>query len=171
MFKTSALIVALCVSGVAVQQDGAKKKQRKKVDAESFKAVCPISGKPAKNDKMTNFGGGQVFFCCDMCLAKFTGYKAKMNHQLFATKQIKQVACPMIGKPVKEGMEVAYGGAEVGFCCGGCKGKAEKALADNTDKAIVNMFTGKVFTKGFKTERQIQQQKRRENAKKKKDAA
>lgn len=167
MFKTSALIVALCVSGLAVQQDGAKQKKRKKVDAESFNAVCPISGAPAKNSKKTHFGGGQVFFCCDKCLAKFNGMKAKMNHQLVMTKQVKQVSCPMSGKPVKEGMEVAYGGVKVGFCCGNCKGEAEKTVTEDKDAAILAMFTGKMFSTGFKTQRQIQQQKRREAAKKK----
>lgn len=168
MFKTTAMIVALCVTGVAVQQDGAKKK--KKVDAESFKAVCPISGAPAKNNKMTNFGGGQVFFCCDNCLKKFNTMKAKMNHQLFATAQVKQVACPISGGKIKDGTEVEFGTAKVKFCCNNCQGKAKKMVAEDKDAAIVSMFAGKMYTKGFKSQRQINQQKKRDAAKNKKKA-
>lgn len=171
MFKTLTLIVAVCLGTVAMQQDGAKKQAKKNSpDPAKFGATCPMTGGPAKKAMSTSFGGGKVYFCCGNCLAKFNTMKAKMNMQLFQTEQVKQVACPMSGQPVKEGNEVAFAKAKVGFCCGNCKGKAEEMVKKDADKAVLAMFSGKMYQKGFKTQRQLQQMKKRNAAKGKKKA-
>lgn len=167
MFKTAALVVAVCFGTVAMQQDGAKKKTVKKgPDPAAFSAKCPYSGGPAKKDMAANFGGGKVFFCCKDCLGKFNMMKAKMNHQLFQTAQVKQVACPMSGGKLKEGTEVAFGGAKVQFCCGNCQGKAKTMVEKDKDAAVLAMFTGKMYQKGFKSQRMLNQQKKKAGAKK-----
>ena len=166
MFKTAALIVAVCFGTVAMQQDGAKKKPAKGPDPTAFKAKCPYSGGPAKKAMAANFGGGKVFFCCKDCLGKFNTMKAKMNHQLFQTEQVKQVACPMSGGKLKEGTEVAFGDAKVKFCCGNCQGKAKAMVEKDKDAAVLTMFTGKMYMKGFKSQRQLNQQKKKAAGKK-----
>ena len=162
MFKTTALVVAVCFGTLAMQQDGAKKKKnvRKGPDPAAFDAKCPYSGGPAKKAMAANFGGGEVFFCCKDCLGKFNTMKAKMNVQLFQTKQVKQVACPISGRPVKEGNEVAFASAKVGFCCGNCKSKGTEMVKKDAEAAVLTMFTGKMYAKGFKSQRQLNQKKR-----------
>lgn len=174
MFKTTAVILALCVAGMGIQEGakkaGGKKAQQKRaqkrigVKPEDVKATCPMTGAPAKMSKSTSFGAGKVYFCCDNCLKKFVGMKAKFNHQMFMTQQVKQTSCPMSGKPVKEGTEVAIAGAKVGFCCNNCKGAAEK-MASDKEAAVVALFSGKKFTTGFKSVRQINREKRMKDGK------
>lgn len=154
MLKVSALVAALCFAGVAVQ-DGQDAKKKDK-PAKKVEATCPMSGAPAKAEKFATFGGGKVYFCCDNCLGKFNTMKAKLNHQMVQTNQVKQVACPMSGRPVKDGQSVKVAGVNVGFCCGNCKGAAEKM---ETDAQILAFFNGKKFRTGFKNQRQLKAMK------------
>jgi hypothetical protein len=94
--------------------------------------------------------------------------KAKMNHQLVQTGQLKQVACPISGHDLVEGNEVEVAGVKVGFCCENCKGAAEKLVAKDKDAAVLAYFNGKHQFKSFKTQRQINQQIRRDAGKKEK---
>lgn len=165
MFRNAALIAVLCIGTMVVAQDGAKNKTKqkgKKIDAASMNAVCPISGGKVDNTKFANFGGGKVYFCCDKCLTKFNTMRAKMNHQLVQTGQVKQVACPISGHEVVEGNEVEVAGVKVGFCCENCKGKAETLVAEDKDAAVLAYFNGKQHFKAFKSKRQIAQQKKRD---------
>jgi YHS domain-containing protein len=171
MFRNAALIAVLCVGTMVVAQDGAKKKNKqkgKKIDAASMNAVCPMSGGKVDNTKFANFGGGKVYFCCDKCVTNFNTMKAKMNHQLVQTGQLKQVACPISGHDLVEGNEVEVAGVKVGFCCENCKGAAEKLVAKDKDAAVLAYFNGKHQFKSFKTQRQINQQIRRDAGKKEK---
>ena len=111
---------------------------------------CPVSGQPAKADKTADFNGGKVQFCCENCPKAFaadtTGkFAGKANLQLFQTGQLKQVACPLTGKPCAEDKMVEVGGKKVGLCCGGCLAKATKAAGDDQ----INLLF-KDTTKGFK---------------------
>lgn len=169
MFKNAALVALLCVGTMVVAQDGAKKgkkKGKKGPDVEAMNAVCPMMGKPAKNDKFATYGGGRVYFCCDGCLKKFNTMKAKMNHQLVMTSQVKQVACPISGGKLKEGTEVEVAGVKVGFCCPNCQGKAQKLVEKNKDEAVLAYFNGKNHSKAFKSVRQLNNMKKKEAAKK-----
>lgn len=112
---------------------------------EEFSAKCPVSGKPAKEDKSVDHLTKKVYFCCDGCPAAFKKDPAKFatntNLQLVATGQAKQVGCPFSGGPVKsEAIDVE--GAKVGFCCNNCKGKAEKS-----DDKVALIFAS--LAKGF----------------------
>lgn len=117
-------------------------------DSKAFSATCVVSGKPAKESSVVDYNGKKVYFCCAGCPAKFEknpeDYTANVNLQLLETGQMLQVACPFTGKPVNEKMTVEVGTTKVGFCCGGCKAKAEKASAD----ALVSMVFGDI-SKGF----------------------
>ena len=111
-------------------------------------AKCPVSGKGCNPEKATDFAGGKVYFCCGNCETAFKGdsakFAAKAHQQMVSTGQLVQKGCPFSGGAVKEGTQLAIGGTEVGFCCNNCKGKVEKASADEQ----VTMVFGNV-EKGF----------------------
>jgi YHS domain-containing protein len=113
-----------------------------------FKATCPMSGGPAKEDNFVEVSGKKVYFCCKNCPKAFEkdpkAVAAKVHYQWLETGQIAQVGCPMSGGPVKEGTEVALGNVKFGFCCNNCKGKFEKA----SDEEKLAMIFGKI-DKGF----------------------
>jgi YHS domain-containing protein len=109
---------------------------------------CPVSGQPAKAEHKVAFNGGEVEFCCPNCPKAFEANKekfaAKANLQLAQTKQLKQIKCPLTGRPVAADKVVKVEGVDVGLCCGGCLAKANKATGDDL---IVLLF--KDTTKGF----------------------
>lgn len=111
---------------------------------------CPVSGKPVKEASAVEFKGAKVYFCCDGCPKEFEAntakYTAKANHQLVATKQFKEVKCPLAGKDLNPDTAIEVAGVKVCFCCNGCKGKATKAEGD---AQIDLIFNDKAFEKGF----------------------
>ena len=111
-------------------------------------AKCPVSGKACNPDKSADFAGGKVYFCCGNCAGAFekdsAKFAAKAHQQMVSTGQLVQKGCPFSGGPVKDGTKIMVGDAEVGFCCPNCKGKVEKAAADEQ----VTMVFGKI-EKGF----------------------
>jgi YHS domain-containing protein len=113
---------------------------------------CVVApAKAAKEGNSVDYKGGKVYFCCQGCPKAFAKDTAKFataaNKQLAATGQAKQVACPYSGKDVAEGTAVKVGDISVSFCCNNCKGKTEKASAE---EAIEMVFNDKAFDKGFK---------------------
>jgi hypothetical protein len=111
-------------------------------------AKCPVSGKGCNPEKSADFAGGKVYFCCGNCENAFKGdsakFAAKAHQQMVSTGQLVQKGCPFSGGAVKPGTQLDIGGAEVGFCCNNCKGKVEKASADEQ----VTMVFGSI-EKGF----------------------
>jgi YHS domain-containing protein len=122
-------------------------------DAVKLEGVnCVVAAnKAAKEGNSVEYKGGKVFFCCMNCPKAFAKDTAKFataaNKQLFLTGQAKQIACPYSGQDVAAGTQIKVGGAEVGFCCDKCKGKTEKASAE---EAVEMVFNDKAFDKGFK---------------------
>lgn len=112
------------------------------------KLKCFISGTAVKEDKTSDWKDGKVYFCCGNCLKKFDGNKkdfaAKANHQLIASKQVEQKACPFSGGEIKKDFAVEFKGATVAFCCNNCKGKAEK-MSD--DDKVANLFGEDAYAK------------------------
>jgi len=118
--------------------------------AKPFKATCPISGKPALEDKTADYKGAKVYFCCGNCPAAFTKETAKFatkaNHQLFATGQATEVKCPLSGGKLNPDAAVEIGGTKVAFCCENCQGKAKEAKGDAQVELV---FSDTAFAKGF----------------------
>jgi YHS domain-containing protein len=111
---------------------------------------CVVAGqKDAKAANSVDYKGGKVFFCCQNCPKAFAGDTAKFaasaNHQLVATGQAKQVACPFSGEATDSSTKIKVAGAEVCFCCDMCKAKAEESK-----EQIALIFSDKAFDKGFK---------------------
>ena len=120
------------------------------VDLEGVK--CVVADKDATAGKSADYKDGKVYFCCGGCAGKFAKdeakYAVKANHQLVATKQYKQTACPFSGRDLDPDVFVKLAGTKVGFCCDGCKGKVESAKDDAAKLKLV--FADKTFAKGFK---------------------
>ena len=117
-----------------------------KIDLTKLK--CLFADKAPLEDKSSEWKEGKVYFCCGNCLKKFDGDKKKFaseaNHQLIASKQVEQKACPFSGGPLKKEFSVEFKGATVGFCCEGCKSKAEKM--SDADK-LTGLFDEEHFAK------------------------
>ena len=117
-----------------------------KVDVSKVK--CLISGAAAKEDKTADWKGGKVYFCCGNCQKKFTddskSFAAKANHQLIASGQVTQGACPFSGGELNKDASVEFKGAKISFCCNNCKGKAEK-MSD--DDKVAKLFGDEAFEK------------------------
>ena len=115
-------------------------------EAKEFKASCPVSGGPAKEDNAVAFAGKQVYFCCKNCPKAFEAdtdkYANKAHHQLVQTGQAVQVGCPLSGRKVNPDTAVDVAGISVAFCCENCQGKAEAS-----DDVLALVFGN--FTKGF----------------------
>jgi hypothetical protein len=95
---------------------------------------CPVSGQAAKADKTVDFNGGKVEFCCENCPKAFNANSAKFagkaNLQLIQSGQLKQVKCPLTGRPCAADKSVDIAGVKVALCCGGCLAKATKVSGD-----------------------------------------
>jgi YHS domain-containing protein len=108
-------------------------------DAPALK--CPVSGKPASADHVVAFNGGEVQFCCPNCPKAFKAaekkFAGKANLQLVQSKQLKQVKCPLTGRPMAADKVVDVAGVEIAVCCGGCLGKMKKLSGDDLINALL----------------------------------
>jgi hypothetical protein len=108
--------------------------------------------KDAKEDKSAEWKDGKVFFCCDGCKGNFAKATKeekekiahKANHQLVATKQYEQKACPISGGKVDASTAIKVGGTEIAFCCKNCKGDAEKM---KPEEQVEKLFGDEAFKK------------------------
>jgi YHS domain-containing protein len=130
------LVAAATVVAAEVKLDGVK---------------CVVADRAANPEKSADFRDGKVYFCCGNCAGKFAAdpekFSTKANHQLVATKQFAQKACPFSGGDLNPDTAVKLAGVEVAFCCDNCKGKVESA--DDEAKKIDMVFNNKAFEKGF----------------------
>ena len=122
--------------------------------AKEFKATCPVSGQPAKQDQTADYKGAKAHFCCGDCKAAFVKDNAKFttkaNHQLVATGQAKQAKCPLSGGPLNAEKTVEVGGVKVTFCCEKCQGKVAETKGD----AQVDLcFKDDAFAKAFEVKK------------------
>jgi hypothetical protein len=144
----SRMIVALGVFALAVGTLFAAE-ATDKVDFSKIK--CIVSGKEVNPEATAEYKDAKVYFCCPGCPGAFAKdskkFATKANHQLVATHQAKQTGCPMSGEAVDPDTAIKVGGVDVAFCCGNCKGAAEKKEGDEQVELI---FNDKSFEKGFK---------------------
>jgi len=145
MSKRFLSVVFACVAlGFTISANSA---EEEKTAEKKFDAKCIVSGAPAKEASFVDYRGKKLYFCCENCPKAYKAdpdkFLAKANHQLLYTKQITEVACPLTGKPINEEKTLDIEGVKVGFCCGNCLAKAQKA----DDRAIRLVFAK--FDKGF----------------------
>src|SRR6056297_1928679 len=112
---------------------------------------CVVAPRDAKMDKSAEYKEGNVYFCCGNCAGKFAKdskpFATKANHQLVATKQYEQKACPLSGGDLNPETAIKVAGTKVAFCCGNCKAKVESAEEEEAMKLV---FSDKAFTKAYK---------------------
>lgn len=118
-----------------------------KISLEGIKCVVNPKG-AAKEGTGVDYKGGQVFFCCMNCPKAFKANTEKFatsaNHQLVATKQTQQKACPLSGQPCKEDKALTIQGATIYFCCDNCKGAVAKLEGK---EQIEKVFSDAAFKK------------------------
>jgi hypothetical protein len=124
--KSRLIVAALAVAGLIMV--GALR-------AADVELKCPVSGKPASAEHKADFNGGEVQFCCPNCPGAFAKSKSKKhasmaNLQLVQTGQLKQIKCPLTGRPMNPAKVVKLAGAEIAVCCDGCFGKVNKLATD-----------------------------------------
>jgi hypothetical protein len=110
-------------------------------DEEKPALKCPVSGKAASADHVVAFNGGEVQFCCPNCPKAFTAnekkFAGKANLQLVQSKQLKQIKCPLTGRPCAADKVVDVEGAKIAVCCNGCLGKMKKLAGDDLINALL----------------------------------
>jgi hypothetical protein len=139
-------VASVLAVGSLVANDTA---ESEKVDLTKIK--CVVSGKAINPQATAEYKEAHVYFCCEGCPKAFAEdtkkFAAKANHQLVATKQAKQVACPMSGKELNAETTIEVSGVDVAFCCNNCKAAASK---EEGAKQVELLFDDKKFEKGFK---------------------
>jgi tetratricopeptide (TPR) repeat protein len=113
--------------------------------------MCVMSNQPSFAKFTMNYKGAKLYFCCDGCQEEFTTnlakFSAKANHHLFVTKQAKMTKCPFTGRPLNPAFKTIVKGAEVTFCCSGCKAKT---LKQKPDEQVQSIFNNIVFSNSFR---------------------
>ena len=142
--KARSLICILAVAGLIFVTSS-----RADDEGDPLKGItCPVSGKAAKADAAVDYKEGKVYMCCNGCPKAFANntekFAAKANHQLVATGQYTQKACPLTGRAHKDDKTVDASGVTVAVCCPGCLGKGNKA-----EDKVALFFTDKAFDKGY----------------------
>jgi YHS domain-containing protein len=155
-----ALLAAITI-GTLSADDKEKSKDEKKKEA----AFCPVGGVGHEINKevAVDFEGGKVHFCCDKCPAAFEKNTAKFasnaRHQLLATGQIEQVACPLSGRKVNPEKKTEVAGLEIAFCCENCQGKIAKT--EKEEEKIALVFKDSIKdSKAFKLKKKDEKEKK-----------
>ncbi|HID23834.1 MAG TPA: YHS domain-containing protein [Planctomycetaceae bacterium] len=111
---------------------------------------CLICNMQVSEDISTDYKGAKLYFGCNGCPARFKAnvdkYAAKANAQLVASKQAKQKACPLSGRPCKKQISMKVADTTVYFCCNGCKRRVAKLKGD---AQVEKVFGDVAFEKGF----------------------
>jgi hypothetical protein len=133
-----ALLATVSIGALANAYPDAEKADKKK-DA----AFCPVGGigHDISKDNTVEFEGGKVAFCCEKCPVAFKKspekFAANARHQLLATGQIEQAACPLSGQKLNPEQKTEVAGLEITFCCANCKGKVAKIEKPEEKIALV----------------------------------
>src|SRR5262245_40777018 len=96
-----------------------------------FRAICPVTKRSAQRDNVLELEDGRfAYFESENPLERYRDnpekYSAWLNYQFVQTRQAKQVACPLTGRPTKAEHDLQVGPANVmvRFCCKQCREKA-----------------------------------------------
>jgi hypothetical protein len=156
MMKTRvAFAVVACllvaITGRVIGADDAAKEAEAKEAEKIWKSLkCPVSGKAISKDAVADYLKGKVYFCCEGCPEAFAKdvkkFATKANHQLVATKQYVQKACPLSGRKIADEHHAKVSEVAIKFCCPNCKGAVEKLKGD---EQMAKVFEEKAFEKGF----------------------
>jgi len=149
MLKRSVIAVALAAILLTSYSISQADKKNKEVKLDGIK--CMVCKMQVSKDLTADYKGAKVYFGCPSCPSRFekdtAKYSTKANAQLVATKQARQKACPLSGKPCAKDVKLAVGGADVAFCCAKCKEAVAKLEGDTQ---LAKVFSDAAFKKGFR---------------------
>ncbi|MEX0678533.1 MAG: hypothetical protein WD063_15740 [Pirellulales bacterium] len=141
--KSRLFVAALAVASLVVAGS------LRAAEKEKVALKCPVSGKATSADHKVAFNGGEVEFCCPNCPKAFAKnekkFAGKANLQLVQTGQLKQVNCPLTGKPINPEKVVKLAGVEICVCCNNCFGKVNKLASDDEKINCLLADTSKGF--------------------------
>ncbi|HJN09898.1 MAG: hypothetical protein QGG09_13925 [Pirellulaceae bacterium] len=127
----------------------AQKKDKQEIKLDGIK--CLFCKMDVSKDAFVEYKGARVFFGCAGCPEAFKEntkkFATKANAQLVATKQARQKACPVSGKPHKKEFKLTLGKAEVAFCCPNCKEATAKL---ESDAQLEKLFSEAAFKTAFR---------------------
>jgi len=157
MFRAPAApLVALVLGVLASLAGGAPNKdeqREKELEKRIATATCPVSGDKVKKEFHTLYKGAKLFFSSADTLQTYQSqpghYYEKANLQLLATKQAKQTACPLTGRPLNPKATTNIGGQAVQFCCANCARMTGQAALGEQLKFV---FGAKTFDRQFRIE-------------------
>jgi hypothetical protein len=133
------LLATISIGALSAADDKDKEKSDKNKEA----AFCPVGGIGHKinKDVAVDFEGGKVNFCCEDCPAAFkkdsSKFAANARHQMLATGQIEQIACPISGRKIDPEKTADVAGLKIAFCCENCQGKIAKTEKPEEKIALV----------------------------------
>jgi hypothetical protein len=159
-----AVAVAFLVSASAWLLPATTAQELKPAEAK-VKFYCPVAGMPdadkcccpngycpklAKEQIVAEHKGAKVQFCCAICVKEFKKspekFAAVTNHQLVATRQAKQVKCPVTGAATDPTLSFDVAGVSVRFATS----DARKKVADATLRDRMQLvFSDTAFARGF----------------------
>ena len=149
MLKRNTVVGTLAVALLCICSVGnAGEKKAEEITLAGVKCLfCKMN---VDKDAFVAYKGARVFFGCAGCPEAFKGnekkFATKANAQLVATKQARQKACPISGKPHKTEFKLTVGGAKVAFCCPNCKAATAKLEGDaQLEKVFGDAGFKKVF--------------------------
>jgi YHS domain-containing protein len=168
LLSLSVLVLAMISIGALSAADD---KEKSKADKNKEAAFCPVGGighKIKMESAAADFEGGKVHFCCDDCPAEFkkdsTKFAANARHQLLATGQIEQVACPLTGRKINPEKTADVAGLTVAFCCENCQGKVAKT--EKAEEKIALVFKDSLKdSKAFKLKKKDDKKSEKTEAK------
>ena len=129
----------MCIKGYRAKPEKFAKKvavQREALAAlPKVQVTCPITGKPVNKKVAYEKDGDKTYFCCKMCLAKFTQDPGKYKDKL-ANCYTYQTKCPVMGEEIDpKAVTTLYNGFKLYYCCAMC----DKKFKENPAKYVANL--------------------------------
>lgn len=86
----------------------------KQIYLQTVQVKCPVSGDPVDPNKLADFIGSRIYFCCDMCPKDFKADPAKYLAKM-KTVSTDQMHCPVTGTAIDPRVSTQYQGKTVYF--------------------------------------------------------
>lgn len=118
------------LGAIKTLRDSGQEPQR--VETVSAQTVCPMSGKPVKEDIWAVQDNMLMKFCCPGCVQGFkddptaTAEKLIEKGEVPVILTLEQKTCPVMGGPAKDDVTAQADGHTVKLCCAGCEGSVQE---------------------------------------------
>ena len=133
------LLFTVVVGGPAFAQDVVK---------EGTQKTCPVMGEKIDPKVHEDVDGRRVYFCCKMCVKKFTADPAKYLRKMKESGEEPallgkaQTTCPLTGEAISGKNFGTLHMARVDFCCAGCEKKFAEMKESEKQAVIDKLVAG-----------------------------